>query len=151
VLGVTRTYATRHGAGPLPTHDPTWDAALPEPHNPASGWQGAFRRGPLDLALLRYAARACPVDAVALTHLDAPLPAPLVADGSDPPVDLDPGPADDLDRRATIARALGAAIPRLRRVDDLADAVADAIGAPVALRAWGPTAAWRAWSATITP
>lgn len=148
-LGVLRTYATRHGAGPLPTHDPAWDAALPEPHNDAAGWQGAFRRGPLDLALLRYAARACPVDALALTHLDAPLPARVVAEGYDPPVALEPGPADDVGRRATITRALAAAIPRLRPVDDLDEAVGDAIGAPVALRAWGPTAATRAWSARM--
>ena len=39
--GVLRTYLTRHGAGPLPTHDVSLDGLLPEPHNSGEGWQGA--------------------------------------------------------------------------------------------------------------
>lgn len=68
-LGVLRTYATRHGPGPLPTERAM---NLPEPHNAHGPWQGAFRWGDLDLALLRYAIDACRgVDALAITHLDA--------------------------------------------------------------------------------
>jgi adenylosuccinate synthase len=53
--GVLRTYLTRHGAGPLPTHDATLDARLHEPHNHSDGCQGGFRRGHPDGVLLRYA------------------------------------------------------------------------------------------------
>ncbi len=71
-IGVLRSYATRHGEGPFPTHDPALDAHLPEPHNASDGAQGAFRRGALDLVLARYAlAVAGPVDTLAITHLDA--------------------------------------------------------------------------------
>lgn len=55
ILGVTRAYATRHGAGPLPTSSPDLDAALSDPGNPKNDWQGTIRRGWLDLVLLRYA------------------------------------------------------------------------------------------------
>ena len=71
-LGITRAYATRHGAGPFVTEDPGLTEALPEPHNVPNPWQGAMRAGPLDLVALRYAlsvATAGPV-ALAVTHLD---------------------------------------------------------------------------------
>ena len=56
VLGVTRAYMTRHGAGPLPTRSPELDAQPSDPGNPTNAWQGTMRRGWLDLVLLRYAA-----------------------------------------------------------------------------------------------
>ncbi|MFO1262075.1 MAG: adenylosuccinate synthetase [Rhodoferax sp.] len=69
-LGIVRSYLTRHGAGPLPTHDPALDA-LPEPHNAGDGWQGAFRRAHPDGVLLRYAlAQAGPLDGLLVSHLD---------------------------------------------------------------------------------
>jgi len=71
-IGVLRTYATRHGPGPFPT-----ERTLPviERHNGHGAWQGGFRVGDLDIALLRYAIAACGgVDGLAVTHLDA-LPA----------------------------------------------------------------------------
>ncbi|WP_295980997.1 adenylosuccinate synthetase [uncultured Variovorax sp.] len=71
-LGVLRTYLTRHGAGPLPTHDPMLDAQLAEPHNADEGWQGAFRRGHPDAVLLRYALDVVgPLDGLVVSHLDA--------------------------------------------------------------------------------
>jgi len=70
-LGIVRAYATRHGAGPLPTHDAALDA-LAEPHNGDSGWQGRFRRGHPDAVLLRYALEATgPLDGLLVSHLDA--------------------------------------------------------------------------------
>jgi adenylosuccinate synthase len=70
-LGVLRTYATRHGPGPFPSEVPDLSAVLPEPHNAAAGWQGAFRVGWLDAVLLRYAARVSGgLDGLAVTHLD---------------------------------------------------------------------------------
>ncbi|MCE9666483.1 adenylosuccinate synthetase [Myxococcus stipitatus] len=70
-LGVLRTYATRHGEGPLPTEDSALAPHVPEPHNDAGGWQGSFRVGHFDAVLARYALEVCDgVDALALTHLD---------------------------------------------------------------------------------
>ncbi|PSL57272.1 adenylosuccinate synthase [Saccharothrix carnea] len=72
VIGVTRTYHTRHGAGPFPTEDGGVLARFPERHNGTGEYQGAWRAGHLDAVLLRYAVDACGgVDGVAVTHLDA--------------------------------------------------------------------------------
>lgn len=72
VLGVTRTYQTRHGAGPLPTEDQAVLARFPEAHNGTGEYQGAWRAGHLDAVLLRYAVECCGgVDGLAVTHLDA--------------------------------------------------------------------------------
>jgi adenylosuccinate synthase len=70
-IGVIRCYLTRHGAGPFVTEDRQLDRLLPEPYNADDGWAGRFRRGVLDLVILRYALAACRrVDALAVTHLD---------------------------------------------------------------------------------
>ncbi len=70
-LGVLRTYATRHGQGPLPSEDSLLGPLLPEPHNDCHGWQGQFRVGWPDPGLARYAIAANHgIDAMALTHLD---------------------------------------------------------------------------------
>ncbi len=71
-LGVARTYAHRHGPGPLPTESDEVARIAPEPHNPRGDWQGKFRRGWTDLVLARYARRVVgELDGIALTHLDA--------------------------------------------------------------------------------
>jgi adenylosuccinate synthase len=70
-LGILRSYMVRHGAGPFPTFVPGFNMKQPEDHNGDSGWQGEFRRGPLDMVLLRYALRACGgADGLAVTCLD---------------------------------------------------------------------------------
>jgi len=70
-MGVTRCYSVRHGAGPFPSHDPRFDSTQAELHNDETGWQGAFRRGPLDLVLLKYALDVSGgVDGLAVTCLD---------------------------------------------------------------------------------
>src|SRR5688572_30262606 len=70
-LGVLRSYFTRHGAGPLVTEDESLRPRLPEPHNDARGWQGAFRVGPFDAVAARYALNVVGgVDGLVLTHLD---------------------------------------------------------------------------------
>jgi adenylosuccinate synthase len=68
--GLTRAYSTRHGAGPFPTESRDWTAAIRDPGNPTNAWQGTIRSGPLDLALLDYAARVSQIDALAVTCLD---------------------------------------------------------------------------------
>jgi len=127
-LGVVRSYATRHGAGPFPTEDASLAAALDEPHNPAGAWQGAFRVGWFDVALLRYAMAVCGgVDGLAVTHLDRlgrvsrwracvayEGPAPwITADGA-----LAAGPARDLAWQEALGCALRAATPRYEALSE---------------------------------
>jgi adenylosuccinate synthase len=59
-LGVTRAYAVKHGAGPLPTSDPGMAARLfPDIHKEDNRYQGNLRAGPLDFVTLRHAIEAC--------------------------------------------------------------------------------------------
>lgn len=70
-LGITRAYATRHGAGPFVTEDKSLDYLLPEPHNGTNEWQREFRVGHLDMMMLRYAVGVVGgIDSLAVTHLD---------------------------------------------------------------------------------
>lgn len=72
VIGVCRTYMTRHGAGPLPTE--TRSIVRPEAHNGTGRYQGSWRVGHLDAALLKYSISKCTgvnrVDEIAVTHMD---------------------------------------------------------------------------------
>jgi adenylosuccinate synthase len=71
-IGLTRSYGTRHGAGPLPGEDPELLARFPEPHNKTGVYQGEWRVAPLDVQLLRYAVDVCGgVDELVVSHLDA--------------------------------------------------------------------------------
>lgn len=71
-IGVLRSYAVRHGPGPLPTEAAELLSSTPEAHNQTGPWQGAVRKGYFDVPLLRYALDASEtVDALCLTHLDA--------------------------------------------------------------------------------
>jgi adenylosuccinate synthase len=68
VLGVTRAYMTRHGAGPFPTE---WKiSTLEDKGNPYNEWQGDLRCGWLDFALLEYALSVCKIDGWAVNCLD---------------------------------------------------------------------------------
>ncbi len=74
-LGVTRAYSIRHGAGPMPTEDPSMnETLLPGSHKEENRWQGKVRVGPLDIVLLRYAIEVCggtkAFDGIALTWFD---------------------------------------------------------------------------------
>jgi adenylosuccinate synthase len=145
-LGVTRTYMTRHGPGPLVTEDPTLE--LPDRHNVANSWQGQFRVGHFDAVALRYAVDvAGGVDAIALTHLDVAEGTALrLCDGY-----LDEGgrlagrlvasPGHDLARREAVTRQVLRYRPRyIRAGSDWPAIAADALGAPVLLTSSGPTA-----------
>lgn len=68
VIGVTRTYKTRHGAGPFPTEDNALNFG--EKFNGYGEFQGAWRQGYLDLNLLEYAALQVMPDTIAVTHMD---------------------------------------------------------------------------------
>lgn len=74
-IGVTRAYAIRHGAGPLPTDDPRmYETLLPGSHKQDNRYQGRVRVGPLDSVLLRYAIEVCggptAFDGLAITWFD---------------------------------------------------------------------------------
>ena len=140
-LGVVRTYTTRHGAGPFVT-----EAALPLPeaHNGAGEWQGAFRVGHFDAVAHRYAVEvAGGVDALAVTHLDAVPPELRICTAYE--VDgarwdrIAPGPWRDLDHQAALTdRLLRARPAELHRPADWAAAIGGLLGAPVLLESSGP-------------
>lgn len=70
-IGVLRSYAVRHGVGPLPTEADELVSGTTEHHNQHGPWQGAVRKGYFDVPLLRYAlAASARVDALCITHLD---------------------------------------------------------------------------------
>lgn len=59
-VGVTRAYAVRHGAGPMPTEDLRMtDRLLPGSAKDENRYQGAVRVGPLDFVALRHAVDLC--------------------------------------------------------------------------------------------
>lgn len=70
-IGVMRSYAVRHGPGPLPTETDGLTSVVSE-HNQFNEWQGAVRYGWFDAVLSRYALSVTgKVDALVVTHLDA--------------------------------------------------------------------------------
>ncbi|MBC9706059.1 MAG: adenylosuccinate synthetase, partial [Enterococcus sp.] len=71
VIGISRTYTTRHGAGPFPSELDAGEELYPEKHNSWGRFQGGWRVGTFDLSLLDYAVRVSGgIDYIALTHCD---------------------------------------------------------------------------------
>lgn len=69
-IGVIRSYAVRHGPGPLPTETDALSTMIDE-HNKTNEWQGRVRYGWFDSVLTRYALDITgKVDALTVTHLD---------------------------------------------------------------------------------
>jgi adenylosuccinate synthase len=69
-IGVMRSYAVRHGPGPLPTETDALTSVISE-HNNSNPWQGAVRYGWFDAVLARYALGLTgAVDSLVVTHLD---------------------------------------------------------------------------------
>ncbi|MEW1735800.1 adenylosuccinate synthetase [Nocardia beijingensis] len=141
VLGVTRTYQTRHGAGPFPTEDAGLD--LPEPHNTSGRYQGEFRLGHLDTVLLRYAIEVSGgIDGLAVNHLDVAgklyAATSYAVDGRT--LDTLPiGRWQDLDHQRELTRTLTRAQPLLTELpDDPVPWLARTLGVPVVLTADGP-------------
>ncbi|MFC6012476.1 adenylosuccinate synthetase [Nocardia lasii] len=140
VLGVTRTYMTRHGAGPLPTEAPL---GIPEPHNGTGHYQGEFRQGHLDPILLRYAVAVCGgVDGLVVNHLDVPgrLYAAAEYDTAAGKVtELVPGTWRDLEHQTRLTEQLFTATPVLAPIgDDPAAWLAERLRVPVVLTGHGP-------------
>ncbi len=136
--GVLRSYLTRHGAGPFPTHDAALNG-LAEPHNSAASWQGEFRRGHPDAVLLRYA-RDCvgPLDGLLVSHLDVfeQITALRWCDSYVNTTRLTVGAAQDLVHQTKLTALLDLAEPRydpkpITRADDLLRWIEAAASLPV--------------------
>jgi len=151
--GVLRSYLTRHGVGPLPTHDEALDESLPEPHNHAAGWQGHFRRGHPDAVLLRYALDAVGnLNGLLVSHLDV-FQRGLSLKWCEGYFDADSldvarlpvGAGEDLSHQATLTDLLMRARPRYTSGSIRSDAeflarIRDVTSLPVLLRSYGATA-----------
>jgi adenylosuccinate synthase len=171
-VGLVRAYATRHGAGPFVPEDAAMTARLRDPHNRPGDWQGAMRCGPLDLVATRYALAVNPgVDRLAVSHLDwlddpdcvargwpfcrryahggAAQPALASYDGAGLLCDLRPAPRPKLAQQERLTHLLARCAPVVERVApaEALDLIEQELSRPVALRAWGPTAAHRAFRA----
>lgn len=133
-LGLVRTYATRHGAGPFVTEDTT--LTYPEKHNGYGPWQQGWRRGHFDLVATRYAIEAIGgVDGIVVTHLDY-LPGPQkVCTAYSPEVDL--SVPTSIPEQERITEALLRTEPRYETMELLPEL---AKLAPIAHMSYGPTA-----------
>lgn len=75
VVGVCRSFTTRHGPGPLVTEDATLTAKAEELHNATNPWQRHFRSGWFDFVAMKYALEVTSqlshgVDMLAVTCMD---------------------------------------------------------------------------------
>jgi len=71
VIGVLRSYMTRHGVGHFPSETPVVGMYTTEKHNSSSGLQGAFREGWLDAMMIHHAMKyGGRPDVWAVSHLD---------------------------------------------------------------------------------
>ncbi len=168
-LGLTRAYATRHGAGPFVAEDAAMSARIPDLHNGTNRWQEGFRVGPLDLVALRYALEVNGgIDALAVTCLDrlegetevravagyrfdGPSGARHASLGTERRITrLIPRTAPDLPYQEEMTRALERCRPEFTplppltydtsNAEPLLQLIEGELGAPVALTSWGPTA-----------
>ncbi|MFL6264002.1 MAG: adenylosuccinate synthetase [Thermoanaerobaculia bacterium] len=125
-IGVLRSHAVRHGPGPLPTETAELRSAVRE-HNGFGEWQGAIRYGWLDAVLARYALDVVgPLDALALTHLDAPARAGRwwTCGTYEGPLDRLAAPAErSLDRQARLTGLLFRVRPVLEECEPDPEAV----------------------------
>ncbi len=141
VLGLMRSYTTRHGAGPLPSHDAQLTARLADEGNPWNEWQGNLRAGWLDLLLLRYAASGCGViDNLAvscLDHLDGHEARLCVAYDRCQDLPLPAGPNLAHQERLTRILTESVAVCEPATKDEVLAALA--VIAPVAIVSHGPT------------
>ncbi len=129
VLGVTRTFMTRHGAGPFPTELPRFyqnQTHLPDERNKENDFQGNFRIGLLDLVLLDYAKGVCvadnaPLNGLVVTHCDIAIKLGLhsaITKYGGVDYNLPIGVAGDLEHQESLTHIVAAATPQLGCVPD---------------------------------
>jgi adenylosuccinate synthase len=169
-VGVMRAYSTRHGQGPLFTESADLGEKLPDTHNTSASWQGAFRVGWLDLVLTRYAMELCPdLTSLAVTCLDrlADFPAWKVCDGHRlvtretkdddyfvfDAIDrtritgLRTRPPENLEYQERLTNRLRETTPLFRetRPDTHLACIEQALGKPITITSYGPTAEDKRW------
>ena len=166
-LGVLRTFATRHGAGLLPTESDACKRFIKHDHNVPTPWQENLRAGALDLVLAKYAVEVSnrPTGLV-LTHMDAydhrfedvqvcmayrgdkshEVSVPSPAFSGSWPVVTGIGMGNgrhDLERQEKIGKAIATMKPLYETVKghELLDHVSEALGIPIEIVSNGPRAA----------
>lgn len=145
-LGLTRAYATRHGAGPFPSEVGLGFTDTTNVDNP---WQGYLRYGAFDFVTARYAIEVLGgIDGVCVSHLDQRPWMPFVdayeVDGQC--VERLELPArGDTDARDALSRLVSAAKPmQLKELGSSPHGeIAEGLGVPLAIGAWGPAASDR--------
>jgi adenylosuccinate synthase len=155
-IGISRAYATRHGAGPFVSEDAALTRALPDARNGEHPWQQRFRVGWLDLVLLRYAlAVAGPLDSLALTCLDRLVDLPefylcTAYDCDRARIEhLPPPEYPDLARQARLTSLLERCRPRLERQENglqIAAKVSHELSLPIKIISMGPAAGRKDYS-----
>jgi len=70
VIGVIRSHMTRHGAGVFVTEDDECNHMIADDDNCFNEWQEDFRAGHLDMMMLKYALKVCPIKSFVMTHFD---------------------------------------------------------------------------------
>lgn len=154
VTGVTRSYSTRHGAGPFVTEQPGCSWAYDGEHNAKNDWQGAFRVGALDGVMLRYAVdcvrRTTNLHSLAVTHLDAfqgeeylPICFSYVTDSGNVIERLEPHFDKDLNRQELMTRLVDSSAPHgmcgVYDVDQLLDHLQELSGVSTKFLSYGPS------------
>jgi adenylosuccinate synthase len=142
-LGVLRAYATRHGAGPLPTEQTPY---VSDEHNTTNPWQGVLRTGPLDLPLLSYAKAAIGVlDGLILTHVDTFQKTPALQQVCTSYSNIDLPAIDELDTDLSLQREMtdslfsaGPVYEQRATLDELLATVRDRLNTPVTNVSRGP-------------
>lgn len=144
-LGITRAYATRHGAGPFPTEDAALQ--LTDSGNPWNAWQQGMRFGHLDLVLLRYAAAVCGgrLDGLVVNGLDQIAGECRLCTSYDKLEALPVDDVPDLRRQEELTTLLSQARPVYQSVTALQLLETLATVAPVAILGQGPTWRDRRW------
>jgi adenylosuccinate synthase len=151
-IGITRAYATRHGAGPLVTEDAALTRVLPDAANSFGAWQQGFRVGWLDMLMLKYALEATgPLDQLAVTCMDRLAKVPelrICRRYSYDTFDIEriarsPMPRD-LDYQERLTKNLARCTPALETLDSpsaLLHLLEHDLGVPIGIVSEGPTAA----------
>lgn len=154
VVGVTRSYTTRHGNGPFPSEFTNEEQKnkFPELHNTWGQFQGSWRAGTLDLVLLNYAARVTGgVNEMYVSHMDYPFTEAVVAYRNPTTGDiieqLPVSTVKDLNFQQNLTDLLFAVEPvvvPVENAEELLLLIKDATGAPVTVTGHGPSASDRA-------
>lgn len=153
-VGIMRTYATRHGPGPMVTYDSKLTDDLPDKHNVFGEWQKSFRCGWLDLPLLKYGIEVNGgLDCLAVTHVDT-LDSRKVWNVCKNYIDmglvwsLKKLDRPSYDKQEALGRRMLGSGPLLTRVDseDVLKVIELALGRPVAIISRGPRSNYKEYT-----